>query len=173
MLFKGTGGVYALGTAPRTDNVRALLMYEPALQFGKGSEAAESFAEMMSLLDAGKDEAALLVALEDLAHLSSEEIDLIQSSPLWQEQVELIHTVPWEFEAIGEYEFDPDQFSNVTTPTLSITGSESARPYNEGIAWSKHALANAQVAPIEGHRHIGLATAAERFLDGVITFAGE
>lgn len=168
-----TGGVYALGAAPRTDNVRALLLYEPALQFGKGAEAAESYAEMMSLLDAGKAEEALLVALEGIGHLSSEEIDLIQSSPLWQDQIGLVRTVPWEVEAITGYEFDPDQFRNMTTPTLLITGSESARPYEEGIEWTKEALPNVHVATIEGHGHIGLATAPERFLEEVITFAGE
>ncbi|ELY56763.1 alpha/beta hydrolase fold protein [Natronococcus amylolyticus DSM 10524] len=168
-----TGGVYALGAASRTDNVRALLLYEPSLQFGQGAEAAESYTEMMSLLDTGKAEEALLVALEDFGHLSSEEINLIQSSPLWQEQMELVHTVPWEIEAITGYEFDPDQFRNMSTPTLLITGSESARPYKDGIKRTEEALPDVHVATIEGHGHAGLATASERFLEEVLTFAGE
>jgi pimeloyl-ACP methyl ester carboxylesterase len=124
----------------------------------------------MGLLEDGRDEEALVSFLEDIARISSDEIDALRSEPTWEEQVELVHTVPPGLGAVSAYEFDPDRYADLETPTLLLAGSESAEWFGDGIDALEAALPNARVAMMEGHGHVVQATGPERFVDEVLAF---
>ncbi|WP_394739788.1 alpha/beta fold hydrolase [Natronococcus roseus] len=171
LLGHSSGGLYALEAAARTDDVERLLLYEPAVAVTDDALDVESeFEAMMSLLEDGRDEEALVLFLEDIARISSDEIDALRSEPTWEEQVELVHTVPLGLGAVSAYEFDPDRYADLETPTLLLTGDESAEWFGDGIDALEAALPNARVATMAGHGHVAQATGPERFVDEVLGF---
>lgn len=163
-----SGGLYALETARRVDDVHKAILYEPTVVIDEASEQA--YLETMRLREDGNDEDALVAFLEGVANLLPEELELLRSNAYWEEQVALLDTVALEMGAITDYEFDPEQFANMTTPTLLFGGSESADSYKDGIALLDDALPNSRVVTIDGGGHIGLATEPEQFVDEVIAF---
>lgn len=165
-----TGGLYALGAARRTDNVRQVVLYDPFVPSGD-EKTEQTIMEAITLLEKGKPEEALVLLLRDGAHFSPEEMDLVRSAPYWQEQVKLMQTGPLEFQALAEYEFDPDQFAQMTTPTLLLSGSESYHSYKEAIEVLDDTLPNSHVATIDGSGHLlTSATARRQFIDEIIDF---
>ncbi len=171
LLGHSSGGLYALEAAARTDGVERLLLYEPAVAVTDDALDVESeFEAMMGLLEDGREEEALVLFLEDIARISSAEIDALRSEPTWEEQVELIHTVPQGLDAVSAYEFDPGRYADLEAPTLLLTGSESAEWFGDGIDALEAALPNARVATMEGHGHVVQATGPERFVDEVLAF---
>lgn len=167
-----SGGLYALETARRTDNIRELVLYEPFVPSGD-EEAEQTVMEAITLLAEGKPEEALELFLRELAHFSPEEMELVRSVPYWQEQVKLMQTVPLEFQALSEYEFDPEQFEQVTTPILLLTGSESFESFKEAIEVLDDTLPNCTVATIDESGHLlKTATAREQFVNELLGFIG-
>jgi pimeloyl-ACP methyl ester carboxylesterase len=124
----------------------------------------------MGLLEDGQDEEALVLFLEDIARISSKEIDALRSEPTWEEQVELIRTVPPGLGAISAYEFDPNRYADLEAPTLLLTGSESDEWFRDGVDALEAALPNARVATMEGHGHVVQATGPEQFVEEVLAF---
>lgn len=169
LLGISSGGLYALEAARRTDDVQGLILYEPAVAVGEDEEVEQAFMEVMALLDDGKEEEALVSFLEEVAHVSPEELDLLRSDSYWQELVKFAHTIPMEIPAVSEYEFDPDQFVRMTTPTLLVGGSESDEQYREGIELLDDALPNSRIATIDGG-HLGVATSPEQFTNELLGF---
>lgn len=167
-----SGGLYALGAARRTDNVRQVVLYEPFVPRGD-EETEQTIREAITLLEEGKPEEALVLLLREGAHFSPEEMDFIRSVPYWEKQVKLMQTVPLEFQALSEYEFDPDQFVEMTTPTLLLSGSESPHQYKEEIDLLDDTLPNSRVVTIDGVGHIVTANGPERFIDEILGFVQE
>lgn len=168
-----SGGLYALGAARQTDNVQQLVLYEPFVPSGD-EEAEQTVMEAITLLEEGKPEEALELFLRELAHFSPEEMEMVRSVPYWQEQVKLMQTVPLEFQALSEYEFDPGQFAQMTTPTLLLTGRESFQSFREAIELLDDTLPDCNVATIDESGHLlKTATAREQFMDELLGFIGE
>lgn len=174
LLGHSSGGLYALEAALRTDNLHKLLLYDPAVPVsGDALDVDEEVAELMAMLENGENEAALESFLRDIAQIFPAEIDALRSAPTWQDQVNAIHTAPLEGNAVLGYEFDASRFAEMTTPTLLLSGSESARWYTEGIAALDETLPNSRVATIDGHGHVALVTAPDRLVDEVLAFVRE
>ena len=165
-----SGGVYALEAVHQTDNVGELILYEPAVVMDDGEQAHHSLELAMELLTNGDEEEALSLFLQDVGHLLPEELDEFRSSPYWQDMSKLMHTVPNEIQAFVEYEFDPDTFRVMNTPTLLIHGSETSQNYKDGIKLLDDTLPNTEVAVMEGRGHVGCATAPDVFIDLIDEF---
>ncbi|MDS0476833.1 alpha/beta hydrolase [Natrinema sp. 1APR25-10V2] len=171
LLGHSAGANFALGAAPRTDNLRSLILHEP---FGPSEERVagieETIAEMLALLDAGQNEQALALFLDDVAQFASDELDEIRSAPIWDAHVETFpHTLLPLLEAGGEYEWDLTPFADLSTPTLLPVGSESGhlKDMNEGL---HDTLPNSRLATFEGHGHAAHLVAPDRYTDEVLSF---
>lgn len=174
LLGHSGGALYSLEAALKIDNLRNLILYEPPIQVGEHElDIEQGVAEMKRLLDDGENEEALVLFLQEVAHLTSDELEELRSAPIWQDMVDAAQTLPRELRAIGEYEFDATRFVGVTTPTLLLTGSESLEWLTDATKAVNDALPHSRIATFEGEQHMAMHTAPDRFIDEVRTFFRE
>ena len=176
LLGHSSGGFYALEAALRTDNLSGLVLYEPSFSLDdRGFQpASEEFQkELMSMLDAGEVEHAYIKIWENHAELTTEEVDVLRSSPLWKEYAERFPSFMPKIQKIFEYEFDPESFADLTVPTLLLTGSESGQWGLETTEALEDALPNTRVVTFDGHGHMAMLTAPDSFADEVLAFIRE
>ena len=177
LLGQSTGGFYTLEAALRTDNLSGLVLYEPLVPFnderGYKGPSEETLAELTSLLEAGEIEQAFISNWKKNAHWSSEEVDALRSAPMWQEYVERFPTLLPRVVKILDYSFDPERFAHLTVPTLLLAGSESPEWAHETTEALDDALSNTRVVTFDGHRHMAMFTAPDRFIDEVLAFVRE
>ena len=172
LLGHSGGALYSLEAALRADDLHNLILYEPPIgvrDHDLGIE--EGIAAMRTLLDDGEKEQALVLFLQEVAELTSDEVDELRASPGWQDTVDATDVLPRELQAIASYEFDPARFADMTTPTLLLSGSESPLLYQDATETVSDALPNVQIATFEGHAHMAMQTAKDRFIDEVLVFA--
>ena len=174
LLGHSYGANIALEGSLRTDGIGRLVLYEPGIAVGDHELASpEVVAELNGLLEEGENEAALLLFCREIAGLTPEEIDVFRTDPSWQDRVDGAHTLPREEQAIAEYEFRPARFAGTTTPTLLLSGGESPRAYRDATAAVHEALPNSRIVTFEGHHHVAMQTAPERFVEEVLAFVRE
>jgi pimeloyl-ACP methyl ester carboxylesterase len=92
---------------------------------------------------------------------------------MWQEYVERFPILLPKYGQIPEYEFDPARFTDLTTPTLLLTGTESGQWAKESTEALDDALPNSRVVTFDGHGHCAMFTAPDRFLDELLAFTRE
>jgi pimeloyl-ACP methyl ester carboxylesterase len=168
------GALCCLGAALRTDNLRALVLYEPAIPFGGHELYSEDvLAELSALLDDGENERALLLFLREVAELPPAQVDALRAAPNWPARVAAAHTVLRELEAEAAYEFDAARFEGVTTPTLLLSGGESPQWSKDLTAAIGAALPNSRIAVLEGQEHVAYYTDPDRFVGEILAFIRE
>ncbi|WP_246084538.1 alpha/beta fold hydrolase [Salinadaptatus halalkaliphilus] len=108
--------------------------------------------------------------MQEIARSTPEEIDAQRTAPYWNDVVDAAHVWLRHLEAGVDYEFDPDRFASLTTPTLLLTGSESPPNLQDATAIVDEALPNSHVVTFEGHAHEAMLTAPDRFIELVLRF---
>jgi pimeloyl-ACP methyl ester carboxylesterase len=168
------GALVSLEAALRTDNLRKLILYEPAFSVGDYKITPEkTLAEMEALLETGENEQALVLIFKDIAELPPAELDALRSAPNWPARVDAAHTILRESQAENEYEFDAARVADVTTPTLLLTGSESPQILKDSTETVNEALPNSRIVTFDGHGHAAMNTAPDRFVNEVFAFIHE
>lgn len=174
LLGHSAGAFYTLEAALRTDDLSGLVLYEPAMPInGYRIGTPEKRAEMLSLLEAGEIEQAYVYFFDAIAEWTSAEVDAVRSAPMWQEYVEVFPTLLPKYGAIPEYEFEPDRFAELTTPTVLLSGTESPQWAKDTTEALDDALPNSRVVTFDGYGHAAMLTAPDRFIDEVLTFVRE
>jgi pimeloyl-ACP methyl ester carboxylesterase len=174
LLGHSGGALYALEAALLTENLRQLILYEPPMAVGGHAlNVEEGVAEMNTLIGDGGSEQALVLFLRDIAGLTTDELAELRAAPLWQDMVEAAPTLPRELRAIAGYEFEAARFAAMTTPTLLLSGSESPPLYKDATEAVDCALPNSRVTAFDGHEHVAMLTATDRFVDEVLAFIRE
>lgn len=174
LLGHSFGALCALEAALRTDALRTLILYEPAFPVNGHSLYPEDVVrEMETLLAAGENETALVVLFEKIAGVTPEQIDVLRSAPNWPDRVAAAHTVLRETYAEEEYTFDASRFTDMTTPTLLLSGSESPEVLRAATDVIHEALPESRIAPLVGQGHIAQSTAPALFTDEVLAFIRE
>lgn len=174
LLGHSGGALYSLEATAKTDNLRAVILYEPPIQAGGHElEIAEEVAEIRDLVARGENERALESFYRDVAGLPPDELEAFRSAPIWPDMVEAAHALPRELRAIGEYEFEPARFADVTAPTLLLSGGESPAFYGDATNALAEALPYGRVVTLEGEGHMAVHTAPDRFVEEVRAFDRE
>lgn len=176
LLGHSSGDFYSLKAALRTNNLGGLVLYEPSFPVEGGGFQGPSEAEqreLMSLLDAGKLEHAYVDVWEYHAELTPEEVEVLRSSPLWQEYAERFPTLMPKNQRISECEFDPQRFADLTVPTLLLTGTEGGQWGQDTVLALDDALSNTPAVTYDGHGHAAMLTTPDRFVDEVRAFVRE
>ena len=171
LLGHSLGANIALEAALRTDALDRLILYEPGIAVGDHEFSNEPIvAEMNDLLAEGKNEAALVVFMREIAGLPEEDIETFQSDPTWQDRVAGAHTIPREEQVIAAYEWRPSRFEEMTTPTLLLTGEMSPEIYRDAIRAVHEALPTSTVVTFENQQHVAMNTDPDRFVAEVLDF---
>lgn len=174
LLGHSHGGLCALEAALRTDDLGSLVVYEPAGPWEISNLYSENiYEELEALIEAGENEQALLVFLREGIELPESQIDAIRAAPEWSARVEEAPTLPREYRAPVIYEFEPERFANMTTPTVLLVGSESPQWIKEATDAIDDALPNSRISVLEGQGHVAMNTAPDLFVDTVLAFIRE
>lgn len=170
LLGHSFGGLLALEAALLTDNVRKLLLYEPAIPADGNRFFEGAFVdEMQAMLDAGDAEGVLVTSYRD-AGMTEEEITQLKASPAWAERLEAAHTIPREARTFECYTFDAQRFGDLTTPTLLLMGANSKDMFEASISVAHAALPDSRIAVMPDQEHVAMYTAPETFVDAVGAF---
>ena len=174
LLGHSYGALVALEAALRTDNLRKLVVNEPPVPVGDHElDVEEAVVEIQRLLDTGENEQALVLMLQEVAQLTPDELDAARSAPIWPDMVDAAHTLPRELRANAEYEFDPARFTDVSAPTLVLSGTESPPFFKDAAEAVADALPDSRRVTFDGHSHEPMNTAPDRFVDEVLAFVRE
>jgi pimeloyl-ACP methyl ester carboxylesterase len=174
LLGHSYGALCSIEAALRTDNLRALVLYEPPIPVGDHELYQEDeLTEMKTLLDEGEDEQALVLFLSEVADVPAAQIDALRSAPNWQARVDAAHTAYRETQAPGSYHFEPARFERLTTPTLLVTGGESPQWFKDAVESVDDALPDSRIVALEGQEHVAIDTAPDRFVEIVLAFVSD
>ena len=169
LLGHSFGANIALKVSVRTDDLAALILYEPAIPTGDhefSNQAAVD--EINSFIDDGMNEQAVVVFEREIGGLTSAEIEVFRSDPSWEDRVAAAHTLPREEAAIATFSFDPDRFATMTAPTVLMTGGDSPPLYSDATKAVANALPNSRIVTFEGEKHVAMNNRPDRFVDEVL-----
>jgi pimeloyl-ACP methyl ester carboxylesterase len=174
LLGHSYGAICALEGALRSGRVRGLILYEGGFPVPEGTELypPEALASVRSSLKAGDREGALTTFYRDIAMLSTEEIEMLRSLPVWPARVALAPTIPHEMRAYESYvsNFDPARLSNLRTPTLLLLGGDSPALEKAAAEALDAALPDSQIVVMSHQSHIAHRTAPGVFAREVVQF---
>jgi pimeloyl-ACP methyl ester carboxylesterase len=174
VLGHSLGANFSLEAALMINKLHRLILYEPAFPIGDHKPDVEAdLAGIRSLLEEGKNEEALITWLRDDAGLTQDQIETFQRELNWQEMVKNVKNIPREMQTVADYTFQASRFSQMNTPTLLLSGSESPRWFREVTEALNKALPDSLIVTFEGHGHRAMNTATDDFIREVITFIRE
>lgn len=169
LLGHSFGGLCSLEAAMRIDDLHRLVVYE-GLVLDAPPDEERALVEVERAIEAGDRERALVAFYRELAHLTEAEIDHVRSQPAWRRRVEAVHTGVREVDAGFAYDFEPDRFRKLTTPTLLLVGEESPTTVHRDTAALHDALPESRVVVLEGQQHVAYRMAPEYFASTVLEF---
>jgi pimeloyl-ACP methyl ester carboxylesterase len=164
------GATVSLGAALLAQNLRTLVLYEPAPGFA--SVPRDDVERIEKLVAAGKRDEALVHALTSFG-LSPAEVDQSRAAPTWSARVAAVQTVAREIRAEEAYPIDPEHLRRLATPTLLLLGEESPNWGREGTERVSAALRDARIALLRGQGHAAIMTAPELVAEEVTRFLSE
>ena len=172
LLGHSYGALCSLGAAPLTRNLRTLALYEPPIAVrGHAILSAETLSQLQALVADGENEEALIFFFREVARMAPKQIEVLRMAPNWPARVEAAaRTIVREAEAPPAYDFIPERFAAVTTPTLLLLGSESPQFMADATVAVSEALPNSRIVTLEGQEHVAMNTAPDLFVRTVVEF---
>lgn len=171
LLGHSGGALCSLGAVLLTDHVRSLILYEPPSLDAVGAELNVS--RVRKLVEAGKNEEAAIEFLRTGPGVSEEDLDRFRRSQLWSHIVSLAPTMPPEFDALMEFEFEVKRYGALKFPLLLLVGSESPPRLRELSDALARIVPDARVVELEGQQHGANLTAPDLFVAEVTKFLDE
>lgn len=161
------GGYLTLRAAARTDRVRRLVLYEPAII--EAPQPATLVARMQAAADAGRHEEVVDLMVREVLHMPEDEISALKRLPSWPARVATAPTLPRE-ESVRLVP-DADELAAVRVPTLVIRGGDSPQFLQQAVEWVADGLGDdARVVTLEGHQHVADQIDPEMFANVVLDF---
>ena len=173
LLGHSYGGFCALGAAALTANLRALILYEPALA-GAGDDLPAGVVERIEArLASGDLEGALELMMREVVRMPDPELALVRAQPSWAARVAAAHTIPRELLAVTGEVLQAIRFDVITVPALLIAGGDSPAYFRRDIDTVASALPDARVTVIDGQQHVADVLAPQTFAEHVLEFLAE
>lgn len=167
LLGHSFGAICALEAALLTPRIKKLILYEPPA-LGVPNFSEEAVERFEALIAAGDRDAVLTTFYLEI--VSRDEVEAWRASPDWTTWVARADVVTRELRALLDYRFHAERFSDLNTPTLMLTGSNSPAYFTEGTNAVAAALPNCQVVVMPGQSHAATTSAPDLFVREVITF---
>jgi pimeloyl-ACP methyl ester carboxylesterase len=171
LLGHSFGALCALEAALLTQNLRKLVLYEPAIPLPGVLLYPEGVVErLQALLDAGDRGGVLTIVYREVVMMPPHEFEQLRLSPAWPARVARAHNVPRESRAEERYTFDAQRFRDLHTPTLLLLGGDSPQFLKEATETVDKALPNSRIAVMPGQQHIAMVSAPDLFVSELIRF---
>jgi pimeloyl-ACP methyl ester carboxylesterase len=167
LLGHSYGATCALEAALRTDHVRRLVIYEPALAI-----STDEFVDELADLLARDRHEDVLITLLRAAGMAPGQLDRARSLPSWPARVAAAHTIVRECRAERAYRFDPQRFAAVRVPTLLLVGSDSAPEIVDESNRLAAAIPAARIGTLAGQTHVAMLSAPDLFTKEILAFLG-
>ena len=168
------GGRVALGAAPRTPNMRRLVVYESAPAAEGGSFERPELIDRLKALEAAGDRAGLLrTFMTEVVGMSIEELAAFEANPVWPIRVAAAHTIVRELTAEfgdGDPAATARLAGTVRIPVLQLLGGESRGVFAAGTAALDAVLPDGRVVVLPGQRHAAHHGDPDRFVAEVDSF---
>jgi pimeloyl-ACP methyl ester carboxylesterase len=171
LLGHSHGALCALEAALLTPNVRSVIAYEPAAAPVKATD--DVMGRIQASLDAGDPEDAVITFVRDVVKMPSHELEQWRTTPVFPARVAVAHTIPREFRAVEDYQFEPERFQHLNVPVLLLLGGDSPPFFRKNIENWHAALPNSRIVVLPGQQHIAMDTAPDLFVNEVQTFLTE
>jgi pimeloyl-ACP methyl ester carboxylesterase len=120
------------------------------------------------IADGEKEQAPLTVL--NTVRTPEPAVEELRSGANWQVLVNAADTLPREFEQLVEYEFEPDRYREVTTPTLLLLGEESSPGAIEATETVDETLPHSRIVRIDGADHFGLISKPDPCVEAILAF---
>lgn len=159
LLGHSSGAIYALETA-RRNPVERLVAYEPPLLF-QGPDSEELLARIAVSVEQGDPERATAIFFEEEVGLPEEAMASLKTTAEWAEMVSLSWTFVREWEALHDAALSVERFSEISSPTLLLGGTETRNHPSFAITELEQILPDATIARLEGQGHLAHQTAPE------------
>ena len=177
VLAHSHGAVVCLEAAPRTDKVRALMMYEPPMPCNDTDPETVAWRHTMvemldQLLREGEVDEMLRRYLRDLLRVPAEAVDRQMSDRrAWERWMSLAPTIPRELIAIRDYRFDCEKFRDLAIPVRILLGTASNHPVMRKTAEIiRAAIPQTEIVELPGQGHTAMTSSPELFAAEVIDF---
>ena len=168
LLAHSFGAICALETAMRVV-VPHLILYEPPLPVG-GRVAGEHLGEYRAAVATGRLDEALEIGLTRFVGLSAGQIAGMRTAPIWPQLRSRTPTWTREVEAIDGLSSSVDRYSALTSSTLLLVGSESAKHLRDATAALSQVLQHGHVTTLVGQGHMAGRLAPELVARAVTAF---
>lgn len=166
------GAICSLEAARLTENLRALVLYEPPVVYDPDTYPEGLVERLDDLLTEGRREDVVATFFREMVGMTEDQLASFRRLPAWPARVAAAHTLPRE-ERVGlEYarDFEADRFGSITVPTLMLRGSDSPSFLRKSTETVAAALPNAEITVLEGQQHVAMDTAPQLVAGSVLAF---
>ncbi|WP_421951528.1 alpha/beta fold hydrolase [Pelagibacterium sp.] len=170
LLGHSFGALCAMEAALRADNLKQLVLYEPAFPVGGNPLYPPDLPDRLNaILNTGDRDAMLVAFFKEAVGAPDAQIEALRADPSWAGRVAAAHTALREL-ADGDYVFEPDRFHPMTVPTLLLVGENSPKELTAPAKALNDALPDSFIVTLKGQGHVAMTTAPRLFLDPVLEF---
>jgi hypothetical protein len=147
------------------------VLYEPGMNVTGEQIYPPGFIDRLdALLDVADREGVIETLMREFVGMPPEEVEHLRSLPAWQERLKAAHTSPQELRTDEHYEFVPEWFKDLNTPTPVLEGSESPAFLKAADKAVNEALPNCRIVVMPGQRYAAMDTGTELFTMDVVRF---
>ena len=162
-----SGAICALGAALNRLPLRGLVLYEPPWPVEGPNPGVDRLDQIERRIAHGDPEAALEMALRLLVGASSQAIDEIRATPIWEVRTSLVHTWPREVREIERLPRDLDPLEAIAVPTLLLRGEVTSPWLARATVAIADAIPSSAVVELAGQGHAALAFAPHLVADAI------
>lgn len=164
------GALCSLEASLLTDKIKKLILYEPPIPVGLPMYPEYVPGMMQSLIQQGKKEEALILFFKEAVKMPEDEFVAYRKLDMWKKRVQIAHTVLREIIIDKEYEFIPEKFNHMTTPTLLLLGGDSPPLFTNAIELLNKTIPNSNVVVMPNQQHVAMDMDPDLFIKKVTEF---
>jgi pimeloyl-ACP methyl ester carboxylesterase len=165
VLAHSYGGTCSLEAAIEAPGIERMLVYEPAFAPpGDRVFPHAALAEVVSVLERGDRETAVLMFYRHALAMDDEAIAAVKASPLWRVRLEAADTLGRELQAANDYVLRPERLARIAAPVRFLLGTETAAALQSSTRAAHEALPGSELLLLPGENHNAMDTDPEGFV---------
>lgn len=166
------GAICSLHAARVAKQIHKLVVYEPPMRVaGARLPFADDLqARLDAFLAVGDRQAVLETFLREVVMVNEVDLANLKKSRSWAIRLATAPTLPRELRAASTLTFDPEEFQDVTVPTLVLKGNLSPAMMRAAAHMTHKALPHSRLEILRGQGHAAMSSGPEEFLGKVLPF---